>query len=512
MRLRCFEKFEIEDCALPRDLSGLSLTLGHERSGTSPLVPSDAQRKTIYALSTPPGKAGVAVIRISGPDVLDVWNRMVKVTHAKQSRNCNPDPWRMYRCNVRHPDNKQVLDDGLAVYFKAPRSFTSEDVMELHIHSGQAVIAAVLNALSLLSQCRLAEPGEFTRRAFAAGSLDLTQVEGLKDLINSETESQRVVALSAMSGNLRNWLEQLRKDITSCLSLVEALIDFSEDDVEEGVHDEARTRARRIVASIETQLSNFHRGEILRSGVKLAIFGPPNAGKSSLFNVLAQREAAIVTSIPGTTRDVLELSLDIGGLPVIVADTAGLRHTEDVVEKIGIERATEKITNADVALCILPIPDVYDGRDISMPPELSSMISRNDTYFLFNKSDLLQSSSVKNLEISVPSLNASGVWIVSLTTGAGISKFLKEFGHALQQRYGLLKEQQGGSEPLITHARHRVHLENARRFLEAFIDEDDVVLAAEELRYAAQDIGKITGRIDVEDVLDVIFRDFCIGK
>ncbi|KAJ3865042.1 hypothetical protein EV359DRAFT_39758 [Lentinula novae-zelandiae] len=445
----------------------------------SSLVLSDAQRRTIYALSTPMGKAGVAVIRISGPDALKVWKSIIKSAAQRL-----PDPWKFQRCKIVHPERQEVLDDGLAVFFKSPKSFTSEDVVELHIHSGRAIISSVLNALSALSFCRPAEAGEFTRRAFQGGRLDLTQVEGLKDLIDAETETQRRIALQA-AGVAQ--FEHLRSGIIHCLAMVEALIDFGEgEDLEEGVFEQARAKAFQLHQTIQAHLEDGRRGEIIRSGLRVAIFGPPNAGKSSLLNFLAQREAAIVTSLPGTTRDILELSLDIGGLPLIVADTAGLRATDDLVESIGIERAKSMVQASDLSLCVLSLPEIYDSSCFHIPSSLKDLITP-ETCFLLNKSDLLQTQPS---DIQIQSTLGKNAWIASLETGHRTAT------------------------PLITHARQRTHLTSASQFIASFLQysSEDIVLGAEELRYAAQAVGKISGIIDVEDVLDAVFRDFCIGK
>ncbi|KZT12620.1 tRNA modification GTPase TrmE [Laetiporus sulphureus 93-53] len=472
---------------------------------------------TIYALSTPPGRAGVAVIRISGPDVLKVWKGMVRTTAggAKKGkqREQEPESWKMHRCRVVDPISGNLLDDGLVVFFKAPKSFTTENVLELHIHSGRAVISSVLHALSLFPFCRPAEPGEFTRRAFEGERLDLTQVEGLKDLIDAETESQRRAALMAAGGVTRNRFEELRTEIIHCLAFVEALIDFGEDeDIEE-----ARERVLKLIHIIETHLADSRRGEIMRSGIRLAIFGPPNAGKSSLLNFLAQREAAIVTSIPGTTRDILELSLDIGGLPVIIADTAGIRKTVDLIEQIGVERARQLVKSADVALCVLSLPDIVGDNEsqssVRIPQSVAPLIT-SETYLLLNKTDMVDVTP-ERINCIRDAAGAAKAWAVSLTTNKGTQGFLDGFAGALLKRYDLMQE--GGTnqnEPLVTHARQRVHLENALQFLNAFLSyqPNDVVFSAEELRYAAQAVGKISGLIDVEDVLDALFRDFCIGK
>ncbi|KIY45972.1 tRNA modification GTPase TrmE [Fistulina hepatica ATCC 64428] len=455
---------------------------------------STAQRKTIYALSTPPGKAGVGVIRVSGPAALAVWSRLIKAKNRKQDF---PVPWKFERCHIVHPEDGRVIDDALSVFFKAPKSFTSEDVLELHVHSGRAIIASVFSALATFPSCRPAEAGEFTRRAFLGGRLDLTEVEGLRDLIDAETEGQRRLALRAASGSVRNQYEQIRSDIIHCLALVEALIDFSEEDVEDGVYDQARGQARRLLANIEALLDDGHRGEIIRSGIKLAIFGPPNAGKSTLLNFLAKREAAIVTSVPGTTRDILELSLDIDGLPVIVADTAGLRKSEDLVESIGIERARAAVQQADISLCVLSLESAAAG----LPQDMQDLVSA-DTYFLFNKNDLAVDTQQHT--------SKPNSWTVSLATGDGTETFMTGLSAALQKRFQFKGDDDNA--PIITHARHRSHLTSAAQFLRAFIEAEDVIFGAEELRYAAKEIGKISGEIGVEDVLDSIFRNFCIGK
>ncbi|KAH7875938.1 hypothetical protein F5879DRAFT_957542 [Lentinula edodes] len=471
----------------------------------SSLVLSDAQRRTIYALSTPMGKAGVAVIRISGPDALKVWKSIIKTAAQRL-----PDPWKFQRCKIVHPERQEVLDDGLAVFFKSPKSFTSEDVVELHIHSGRAIISSVLNALSALSFCRPAEAGEFTRRAFQGGRLDLTQVEGLKDLIDAETETQRRIALQAAGGASRAQFEHLRSEIIHCLAMVEALIDFGEgEDLEEGVFEQARAKAFQLHQTIQAHLEDGRRGEIIRSGLRVAIFGPPNAGKSSLLNFLAQREAAIVTSLPGTTRDILELSLDIGGLPLIVADTAGLRATDDLVESIGIERAKSMVQASDLSLCVLSLPEIYESSYFHIPSSSKDLITP-ETCFLLNKSDLLQTQPS---DIQIQSALGKNAWIASLETGHRTFEFLSSFTEMLKQRYDT-SDAQGTTTPLITHARHRTHLTSASQFIASFLQysSEDIVLGAEELRYAAQAVGKISGIIDVEDVLDAVFRDFCIGK
>ncbi|KAF9563328.1 tRNA modification GTPase TrmE [Agrocybe pediades] len=497
-----------------------SSTFSYTRRNFGDLVASTAQRQTIYALSTPPGKGGVAVIRVSGPDALNVWRKMA-LPYKTQKPLEEPTPWKLQRCRIVHPENQSMIDDGLAVYFRAPHSFTTQHTLELHIHSGRAIITALLSALSTFPELRPAEPGEFTRQALLGGRLDLTQVEGLHDLIEADTEVQRVWALGSAGGETRAEYDALRSKIIHCLAQVEALIDFGEgEDLEEGVYERARTEATELLFQIRNHLADSRRGEMIRSGIKLAIFGPPNAGKSSLFNYLANRQASIVTPIPGTTRDVLELTLDIGGLPVVVADTAGLRETTDVVEVIGVQRGIEAIKNADVSLCVLPLPDVLKSSEsssesyIDVPSDVQELVTP-DTYFLFNKSDLVLVPAVQTSISGIVDLKGRS-WSASLATGEGTHEFVQGLAAALKQRFNIdrLDSQTKIHAPLVTRARHRVHLESACKFLEAFLElpPEEVVIAAEELRYAAQAVGRVTGDIGVEDVLDSLFRDFCIGK
>ncbi|KAG2359397.1 hypothetical protein BDR07DRAFT_1488257 [Suillus spraguei] len=470
---------------------------------------SDAQRRTIYALSTPPGKAGIAVIRVSGPDALDVWRR---VTRKKKSQD-TPTPWMFQRRHVVDPETEERLDDSLTVFFKGPKSFTTEDTLELHIHSGRAVLSAVLRALAKLPYCRPAVPGEFTRRAFEGGRLDLTQVEGLRDLIDAETEAQRKVAVSGAEGTARARYVALRSQILECLVFVEGFIDFGEDvdDLgQEAMIREGRSstdsfvilsqavlahdRASNIIKCIRSHLDDNRRGEILRSGIKLAIFGPPNAGKSSLFNFLAQRDAAITSPIPGTTRDVLTLTLDIGGFPVILSDTAGLRETLDTVEQVGVGRAGNAVKEADLSLCVLSLPDVLSSPDntlVRVPDESLTFMEYSDNH-----------DDSKRPQF----------WTASLRTLEGTQSFLDGLAQVLRSRYS---DGFDYASPLITHARHRDFLEQAVMHLEEFIafSPSEVDIAAESLRYAARAIGSVSGLdVSVDEVLGGIFSSFCVGK
>lgn len=480
---------------------------------------SDAQRRTIYALSTPPGKAGIAVIRISGPDALDVWQLVTR----RNKSGAVPTPWMFQRRHVVDPETEERLDDSLTVFFKGPKSFTTEDTLELHIHSGRAVLSAVLRALAKLPYCRPAVPGEFTRRAFEGGRLDLTQVEGLRDLIDAETEAQRRVAVSGAEGAARARYAALRSQILECLVFVEGFIDFGEDVDElgqEAMIREAHNRALNIINSIRSHLHDNRRGEILRSGIKLAIFGPPNAGKSSLFNFLAQRDAAITSPIPGTTRDVLTLTLDIGGFPVVLSDTAGLRETLDTVEQVGVGRAGNAVKETDMSLCVLSLPDVLSSRDnalVRIPDEVKNHL-KPDTLFLLNKSDTIESLPLnQSLTFTEYGNNYNNskrpqFWTASLRTSEGTQSFLDGLAQVLRSRYS---DGFDYTSPLITHARHRDMLERAVMHLEEFIafSPSEVDIAAESLRYAARAIGSVSGLdVGVEEVLGGIFSSFCVGK
>lgn len=383
------------------------------------------------------------------------------------------------------------------------------------------MLSAVLRALAKLPYCRPAAPGEFTRRAFEGGRLDLTQVEGLRDLIDAETEAQRRVAVSGAEGTARARYAALRSQILECLIFVEGFIDFGEDVDElgqEAMIKEAHDRALNIINSIRSHLDDNRRGEILHSGIKLAIFGPPNAGKSSLFNFLAQRDAAITSPIPGTTRDVLTLTLDIGGFPVVLSDTAGLRETLDTVEQVGVGRAGNAVKEADLSLCVLSLPDVLSSENalVRIPDEVKGHL-KPDTLFLLNKSDTIASpppnQSLTFMEYGDDyDSKRPKFWIASLRTSEGTQSFLDGLAQVLRTRYS---DGFDYTSPLITHARHRDFLEQAVMHLEEFIvfSPSEVDIAAESLRYAARAIGSVSGLdVGVEEVLGGIFSSFCVGK
>ncbi|PKQ06540.1 MAG: tRNA uridine-5-carboxymethylaminomethyl(34) synthesis GTPase MnmE [Alphaproteobacteria bacterium HGW-Alphaproteobacteria-12] len=434
--------------------------------------------ETIYALSTAPGRAGVAVVRVSGGDA-----------GAALRALTGEGPGRAREAELRRfldPATGAALDQGLALFFPGPASFTGEDVLELHIHGGRAVVAAMLRALAGLPGLRTAAPGEFTRRAFENGKLDLTAVEGLADLIDAETEAQRAQALRQMEGALGALYEGWRARLLRMLAYAEAEIDFPDEDVPGDLIAKLGPEIGRLIAALKDHLDDGRRGERLRDGVEVAIVGPPNAGKSSLLNRLAGRDAAIVSGEPGTTRDVLEVRLEIGGVPVTLADTAGLRGAAGAVEREGVRRALARAEQADIRI-VVSAPGVAGA--------LAAM--RDDDITVMNKIDL---------DATVP----PGAIGVSALTGAGLDRLEA----ALAERVGLVYEHR--EHPVITRARHREGLGECAAALvraqAALRAGRDAELVAEDLRLAVRALGRMTGRVDVEDLLDVIFRDFCIGK
>ena len=436
------------------------------------------QRETICALASAPGRAGVAVIRISGTGAGDALRAL-----------CGPPPPPRQASlrKIRNPGTGEVLDRGLALWLPGPASFTGEDIAELHIHGGRAVVGRVVEALTSLRGVRLAEPGEFARRAFENGRIDLTEVEGLADLIAAETEAQARQAIAQAEGGARALYESWREELVKAQALAEAGLDFAD---EADVAADAAVQADACVAKLLVAMSKHlqdRRGERLRDGFRVVIAGPPNAGKSSLLNALAQRDVAIVSEEAGTTRDVIEVHLDLGGLPVIVTDTAGIREAEGAVEAEGVRRALARVENADLVLWMVDAaaPHVEDK---------SAYIAANDIRVL-NKIDLVKSAQI-----------ADGV-ALSAKTGEGVAELVGLLTKRAEEGLAV------GEPAVITRARHRAELEAAAEALSRFGEErGGPEIKAEELRIAARHLGRLTGRIDVEEVLGAIFSEFCIGK
>jgi tRNA modification GTPase len=399
-----------------------------------------------------------------------------------------PPPRVAQRRRLIDPQSGEALDEGLILWFPAPRSATGEDVAELHLHGSRAVLAAVMQALARLG-LRLAEPGEFTRRAFLNGKLDLLQAEAIADLAAAETEAQRRQALRQLGGDLGDVYRGWRDRLTRILAHLEAAIDFPDEDLPPEIEDRILGETDRLVAEIERHLADGHRGERLRDGIDAAIVGPANAGKSSLLNRIARRDVAITSPVPGTTRDVIEVAIDLGGYPVVLADTAGLRDSADPIEQEGKRRAVQRAEHAEIRLFVFDIAHPADAAGAMAWPGA-------DTILVANKIDLVQAPDT---DLSLEALP------VSALTGEGIDSLLTVLGERVAQTYRI-------EAPVLTRARHRQALEEAAASLRRSFSATLPELRAEDLRLALRSLGRITGAVDVEDLLDVIFRDFCIGK
>jgi tRNA modification GTPase len=449
----------------------------------------DTPESTIVALASGAGRAGVAVIRVSGPAAGDV-------LRALSDRDL-PTPRHATRMAFCAPDGGLSLDDGIALWFPAPASFTGEDVAELHIHGGSAVIAAIIDAALSVGGVRLAAPGEFTRRAFENGKLDLAEAEGLADLVDAETDGQRRQALRQRRGALSALYETWRERLIHAAALIEAEIDFPDEELPDALAARAGPMLASLAADMAHHLDDAHRGERVRDGYRIAIIGPPNAGKSSLLNALAQREAAIVSEIPGTTRDVVEVRLVLAGYPVWIADTAGLREAADAIEAEGVRRALARAEEADLRI------GVVEGDETVGP--LGTVLEGGDL-LIRSKLDLYGAPASRRPPPT--HAGATPTLHISAATGEG----LRELEALLASK---VTEALGHEEaPVLTRARHRRLVEEARAALERAIPALALgpELAAEDVRFAVDQIGRLTGRIDVEDLLDEIFSSFCIGK
>jgi len=452
-------------------------------------------RSTIFALSSGRPPAAIAVVRISGPRAGVALEKLIGRL---------PLPRKATLGRVRDPASGDVIDEALALWFPAPRSETGEDIAELQLHGGQAVIAGVLDALATIEGCRPAEAGEFTRRAFENGRLDLTAVEGLADLIAAETQAQRRLAFRQLKGLIGDRAEAWRRRLIEALALVEARIDFSDEaDVPEDLLGPALHAAQQLRDEIAGVLADGRRGERLRDGLVVAIAGPPNAGKSTLLNRLARREAAIVSPHAGTTRDVIEVHLDLDGYPVTLLDTAGIRDSTEPVEQEGVRRARERAAAADLVLWVIDGSAAEAGAN--GPPE---NLANAEIWLVRNKIEQTSKNACAGgpkdpnnepkFTLSISALTGVGMDALA----AGLSAYAKTFFAATESA-------------VITRARHRQALQETVAALDRALAQGHSAkeeLIAEELRAAATTLGRLTGRVDVEDILDVIFRDFCIGK
>lgn len=442
--------------------------------------------ETIFAPSSGTQRSGVSVIRVSGPGCGTVLEKLAG-GHCVPRKACLR--------TLSDPDSGQPIDRCLVLWFEAPASFTGEDVVELHVHGGRAVVDASLSALGRLDGLRLAEPGEFARRAFDNGKLDLSEVEGLADLINAQTEIQRRLALREADGRMRALYEDWRSRLLHCLAYVEADVDFvDESDVPEDLGKTLSGPLEELLEDVQRHVADPHGGEVLRQGFRVVLAGLPNVGKSSLLNALARRDAAIVTETAGTTRDIVEVFLDLAGYPVVLCDTAGLRGAEDEVERIGVERAEKAVKQADLVVWVCDERGEW--------PEEAAHDTDSDAIWIRNKDDLGGSIESDSERYPVSA-------IVSASSGAGLTELLVQIQDAVVSRFELT-ENLG-----VARQRHAECVRACALHITAALElsgQQDAELLAEELRLAARALARIGGRIDVEDVLDRIFGEFCIGK
>ena len=442
---------------------------------------------TIYALSSGPGISGIAVIRVSGKNTSEV---VKKIIGSKL-----PPPRVATLKKFNKNGGKELIDEGVIVWFPAPNSYTGEDLAEFHVHGSRAVIKAMHLAISKVKNCRLAEPGEFTKRAFQNGKINLLKAESIADLISSETEIQRKQALKVMSGKSSDTYNSWRKGLLKILSHVEAKIDFPDDDLPKNIIKKIQKTSNEVLNKIKKTLKDENVGERIREGFKIAIVGPPNSGKSSLLNYLSKRDVAIVSEIAGTTRDVIETHLNLDGYPVVLSDTAGIRESKNEIEKKGIKIALNRAEDADLKVVIVSIKNVDFSR------VLKGLLTRN-AILVVNKSDLIKGKLNKKFKKYEHVL-------ISIKKDLNLNKLIEKIKNRLRNQFTT------SVNILITRERHRQNLKNCVHHLEKFRERrstKDVDKAAEDLRLATRHLGMIVGKVDVEELLGSIFNDFCIGK
>ena len=442
---------------------------------------------TIYALSSGPGVSGVAIIRISGPET----SKVIKSLTIKDL----PKPRMATLRKIKNINTSDLIDEGIILWFPGPESYTGEDMAEIHVHGGKAVVLALQKEIVKIKNCRLAEPGEFTKLAFQNGKINLLKAESIADLISAETEIQRLQAIKIMEGKSSAKFNELREKLLKVLSFMEAKIDFPEEDLPEANLKKIKNDCSEVLNEINKILNDQKVGEITREGFKIAIIGPTNAGKSSLINNLSNREVAIVSEIAGTTRDVVETHLNIDGYPVIMSDTAGIRDSKDEIEKKGIRLSLKKAENADLKLVVV------DAKNVDLSGYLNDLL-KNNAILVVNKSDLLN----EKLDAEVSKLNPV---LISLKNNTNIDILISKIKNNLKNKF--ISEE----DILITRERHRQHLEQCVNYLKEFLlknEKKDFDKAAEDLRLATRHLGMIVGKVDVEEILGSIFNDFCIGK
>ncbi len=442
---------------------------------------------TIYALSSGPGISGIAVIRVSGNKTEDV---IKKITGDKL-----PNPREATKRKFNYIDTNELIDEGILLWFPGPNSYTGEDLAEFHIHGSRAVINALHNTISKIKNCRLAEPGEFTKRAFQNGKINLLKAESIADLISSETEIQRKQALKIMSGKSSDKFNSWREKLLKILSHIEARIDFPDEDLPKNIITDIQKISKDVLSEVQKTLKDQKVGERIREGFKIAIVGPTNAGKSSLLNYLSKRDVAIVSEIAGTTRDVIETHLNLDGYPVVVSDTAGIRDSKYEIEKKGIKLALNKADDADLKLVII------DAKTKNFSNTIKKLMDKN-ALLVINKSDLVKGK----LNNKFKKYNHI---LISIKKDLNLNKLILKIKNKLKNKFI------SNEDILITRERHRKNLENCAEHLKKFQESratKDVGKAAEDLRLATRHLGMIVGKVDVEELLGSIFNDFCIGK
>ena len=442
---------------------------------------------TIYALSTGPGKSGIAIIRVSGGETKNVIKSLTK----KEL----PEPKVATLRKINYINTSELIDEGLVLWFPAPESYTGEDMAEFHVHGSHAVIQAIHSSISKIKNCRLAEPGEFTKIAFQNEKINLLKAESIIDLISAETEIQRKQAIKTMSGNSADKFNDMRKKLLKILAHIEAKIDFPDEDLPKDILKNIKKVTGEILINIKKILNDQRVGERIREGFKIAIVGPTNAGKSSLLNCLSKRDVAIVSEVAGTTRDVIETHLNIDGLPVILSDTAGIRESKDEIEKKGIKLALDQAENADLKLIVI------DTKSVDFKGVFKDLMDDN-AILVINKSDLLNGNLNKDLKKIEHVL-------ISIKDNKNLEDLFSKIKEKLKNKFIT------NDDILITRERHRHHLEQCLEFLKNFEEknaEEDFDKAAEDIRLATRHLGMIVGKVDVEEILGTIFKDFCIGK
>jgi len=442
---------------------------------------------TIYALSSGPGISGIAVVRVSGKDTSEVIKQI--------TREDLPSPRVATLKKFNKIDTNELIDEGVIIWFPGPNSYTGEDLAEFHVHGSRAVISALHSSISKIKNCRLAEPGEFTKIAFQNGKINLLKAESIADLVSSETEIQRKQAIKIMSGKSSDQFNSWREKLLKILSHIEAKIDFPDEDLPKDILSEIQKTSDQISSEIKKILDDQKVGERIREGFKIAIVGPINAGKSSLLNYLSKRDVAIVSEIAGTTRDVIETHLNLDGYPVVVSDTAGIRDSKNEIEKKGIKLALNRAEDADLKLVII------DAKNVDFTGVLKDLVDEN-AILVVNKSDLLNGKLNEKLK-------KHDHILISIKNNSNLDKLILKIKSKLENKF------LSHGDILITRERHRQHLEQCINHLQNFKSKngsEEFDKAAEDLRLATRHLGMIVGKVDVEEILGSIFNDFCIGK